>query len=273
MSNECVVSLQATTDLLTPLIIPTSSVSDYFNLANTCLFHVQCFPHVLFLCLGAELRLLLPKPSFRGIGVLRIFQSILNLIAPPAGEKGSKAIANQQHPGNLPRGDLQEWGARARDRKVLATLHGDPQASLSILTCLLASRKTSSTLNSTTLCREADVPLRMIPSDLVPEMDKLKTSLASKIHPTSPSLRRETWEWLRGCKELNWKLPEESGNDHGRVSVSPHMQKTDIPFRLFPVRLSLYSHLLHLLLISSIFALDGGSQAGLFIQRGYCLRS
>ena len=229
MSNECVVSLQATTDLLTPLIIPTSSVSDYFNLANTCLFHVQCFPHVLFLCLGAELRLLLPKPSFRGIGVLRIFQSILNLIAPPAGEKGSKAIANQQHPGNLPRGDLQEWGARARDRTVLATLHGDPQASLSILTCLLASRKTSSTLNSTTLCREADVPLCMIPSDLVPEMDKLKTSLASKIHPTSPSLRRGTWEWLRGCKELNWKLPEESGNDHGRVSVSPHMQKTDIP--------------------------------------------
>ena len=115
MSNECVVSLQATTDLLTPLIIPTSSVSNYFNLANTCLFHVQCFPHVLFSYLGAELRLLLPKPSFRGIGVLRIFQSILNLMAPPAGEKGSKAIANQQHPGTFPE-EIFKSGGQEHER-------------------------------------------------------------------------------------------------------------------------------------------------------------
>lgn len=43
-----------------------------------------------------ELRLPVPKPIFRGIGVLKIFQTILNLLAPPAGERGRGAITNQQ---------------------------------------------------------------------------------------------------------------------------------------------------------------------------------
>lgn len=88
-------SVQATTNLPTPLMTPLSSVSDYFNLANTCLFHAPCSPQVLFFCLGYELRLPLPKPIFRGLEVLKIFQIILDLIVPPAGERGGEAITNQ----------------------------------------------------------------------------------------------------------------------------------------------------------------------------------
>lgn len=158
-------------------------------------------------------------------------------------------------------------GARARERRVLATLCWDPQASPNVLTFLLASRKMSSTLNSTALCREADVPLFMIPSDPVPEMDKLKTSWASEIHSTFPSLRIEAWEWLRGCKQLNLKV--ETATEEC-VPGSPYMQEMDIPLGLFAARLSIS---FRPFLISSIFALGGSSQAGSFIQRGYCWRS
>lgn len=85
----------------------------------------------------------------------------------------------------------------------MATLHRDPQSSPSIPTFLLAPWEVSSTLNSTAVCREADVPLLRIPSDPVPEMDKLKISLTSKPRSTFPLIIREAWEWLQGCKQLN----------------------------------------------------------------------
>ncbi|CAD7679944.1 unnamed protein product [Nyctereutes procyonoides] len=141
-----------------------------------------------------ELRLPLPKPIFRGLEVLKIFQTILDLIVPPAGERGGEAITNQ----------------------VMVALHLDPQASPNILTFLLASKEMSSTLNPTTLCREADVPCFTIPSDPVPEMDKLKISLTAKLHSTFPPLRREAWEWLQGCKQLNLEAPRGNRKQPGQ---------------------------------------------------------
>ena len=118
-------------------------------------------------------------------------------------------------------GDLQEWDAKAWEKRVMVALHLDPQASPNILTFLLASREMSLTLNPTTLCREADVPRFTIPSDPVPEMDKLKISLTAKLHSTFPPLRREAWEWLQWCKQLNleaprgnWKQPGQSAHQH-----------------------------------------------------------
>lgn len=157
----------------------------------------------------------------------------------------------------------------------MVALHLDPQASPNILTFLLASREMSLTLNPTTLCREADVPRFTIPSDPVPEMDKLKISLTAKLHSTFPPLRREAWEWLQGCKQLLGSSQRELEATRAEcTSTSPSRHKVDIPIS------GSYLHVSPPASISSSFSLSlrwcSGSQAvnsWVIYQRDFCLRS
>ena len=157
----------------------------------------------------------------------------------------------------------------------MVVLRLDPQASPNILTFLLASREMSSTLNPTTLCGEADVPCFTIPSDPVPEMDKLKISLTAKLHSTFPPLRREAWEWLQGCKQLNLEAPRGNRKQPGQSAHQhPLLHKLDIPIS------GSYLHVSPPASISSSFPPSlrwrSGSQAvnsWVIYQRGFCLRS
>lgn len=239
----------------TPLIISTSLVSDYFNLACTCLFHARCFPSFIFLCLGAELRgwsFLPQNQSSEELGSCRFSKPSWVLLRHLLeSEKGRLQTSSSCEPSRRER-EATSW-----EKRVVATLHREPHFSPNILIFLLAPWEVSSTLNSTTVCREADVPLLMIPSDPVPEMDKLKISLTSNLRSTFPLIIREAWEWLQGCKQLNLEARGRgvgSGSNQGRLHTTfPfHTEDGHTHFRLFPASFSLS---FHPILISSIFAL------------------